>query len=303
MNSEDPQNKKIMALTEERIQDIEKKKEVLEGLYCQAKECLTKADGGEFCAAEVMNLVEESQKIIESELKWNNTKVSLPLIDVKVLSTAVNTLKLNASSMDVDCRTFETLECSEKLLPFLEPGHMDSLFSYSEKCFSMTVPTFPFLYGTLNEEETQKVVRRQRPKPAENVESEKKRPENVTTLEKEETEIQKVLQRMIKVLHAESGKSKKPVSYFHFVVDPKSFSRTVENMFHVSFLVRDGVVLLTLDENNVPVLVPVSSSEIARREKTGITRKQLIIDITMDDWQYLIKEFDIQQPLFRPRTG
>eukprot|EP00055_Hartaetosiga_balthica_P010836 m.47503 g.47503 ORF g.47503 m.47503 type:complete len:272 (-) comp7335_c1_seq1:33-848(-) len=45
------------------------------------------------------------------------------------------------------------------------------------------------------------------------------------------------------------------VNFFKFVVNPKSFGQTVENIFHLSFMVRDGDVSVALDENGLPTLV------------------------------------------------
>ena len=44
------------------------------------------------------------------------------------------------------------------------------------------------------------------------------------------------------------------VPFFHFVMDPASFGQTVENLFYVSFLIRDGTVGFGSDSNMMPTL-------------------------------------------------
>lgn len=44
------------------------------------------------------------------------------------------------------------------------------------------------------------------------------------------------------------------LSYFEFVLHPTDFGKTVENMFHVSFLVKDGQVGIDLDDKGLPII-------------------------------------------------
>lgn len=44
------------------------------------------------------------------------------------------------------------------------------------------------------------------------------------------------------------------VSLFHFAMNPKSFGQTVENLFYVSFLIKDGLVGVNFDSNGMPSL-------------------------------------------------
>lgn len=44
------------------------------------------------------------------------------------------------------------------------------------------------------------------------------------------------------------------LNLFRFVVNPKSFGQTVENLFYVSFLIRDGTVGILMNEDGLPYL-------------------------------------------------
>jgi hypothetical protein len=46
------------------------------------------------------------------------------------------------------------------------------------------------------------------------------------------------------------------VDFFSFLVDPASYTQTVENVFDLSFLVKQGKTAVHLDEYGLPVLIP-----------------------------------------------
>ena len=60
---------------------------------------------------------------------------------------------------------------------------------------------------------------------------------------------------------------KRAVGYFNFVIHPHHFGHTVENMFHVSFLVKERKVKISLDEESgLPLIEPIGRATV---EVTG----------------------------------
>ncbi|KAG7298631.1 hypothetical protein JYU34_018284 [Plutella xylostella] len=124
-----------------------------------------------------------------------------------------------------------------------------------------------------------------------------KEPENVEQLEKTEegSEMVSRVNRFITKQHRSAGR---PLSYFHLVLDPGSFARTIENVYYVSFLVRDGFVAIDVDEScGLPFVTPVPA---ARRESTArehADENQFIVSLDMKTWQEFIDALGITEPM------
>uniref|UniRef100_A0A2K5MW42 Non-structural maintenance of chromosomes element 4 n=1 Tax=Cercocebus atys TaxID=9531 RepID=A0A2K5MW42_CERAT len=92
-----------------------------------------------------------------------------------------------------------------------------------------------------------------------------------------------------------------PMSFFDFVVDPHSFPRTVENIFHVSFIIRDGFARIRLDQDRLPIIEPVSINEENEGfEHNTQVRNQGIIALSYRDWEEIVKTFEISEPVITP---
>ncbi|EHA99505.1 EP300-interacting inhibitor of differentiation 3 [Heterocephalus glaber] len=157
--------------------------------------------------------------------------------------------------------------------------------------------TFHFLLGPLRLESP---ARQERPRKAPKVEGGPAMPTELARLElgarQEATEQQ--VERTLGLLQAYFRQCLGlPVSYFEFVVDPHSFARTVENMFHVSFIIRDGFARMRLDQDGLPVLEPVDPSQMGEDEPSTYGRKQEVIALTLQDWEDIVATFKISQAM------
>ena len=44
------------------------------------------------------------------------------------------------------------------------------------------------------------------------------------------------------------------VNFYEWIINPKSFSESVENLFYTSFLVREGKLVIDIDDEGIPRL-------------------------------------------------
>lgn len=89
--------------------------------------------------------------------------------------------------------------------------------------------------------------------------------------------------------------------FYHFITDPHSFARTVENLFYVSFLVKD---------NRARIFIPDVATETNELfiEALGLDDEnllddshsgdfnQMILGMTIKVWQKSIEKYSIKEP-------
>ncbi|KAM0687749.1 Non-structural maintenance of chromosomes element 4 A [Conglomerata obtusa] len=77
----------------------------------------------------------------------------------------------------------------------------------------------------------------------------------------------------------------KRIEYFLLVIDPNSYSKTIENIFYCAFAVRRGIVNLICEDEKLYVCSGSGNGEEA---------EHLIIEITYKEYLQIIKKLQIQ---------
>lgn len=208
-------------------------------------------------------------------------------------------------------------------------------------CFNATPSNVTFLNGPLQDghEEMQVKQRAARPRRQKEEEAEEERPEDVqghtersadhlSAVKQNLTDVANALTKKVnrsynknKAKLAEvyggeenipeklSKKNKKAGACgVELLFNPKSFTQTVENIFHYSFLVKQGSAGLAVkDEQNIAdgVTIPGGPSVIYRdvNSTKHPPPRQSIVSLTMKDWRELIQAYGVKKSDVPHRTG
>eukprot|EP01127_Copromyxa_protea_P024013 TRINITY_DN9273_c0_g1_i2.p1 TRINITY_DN9273_c0_g1~~TRINITY_DN9273_c0_g1_i2.p1 ORF type:complete len:364 (+),score=92.32 TRINITY_DN9273_c0_g1_i2:12-1103(+) len=151
------------------------------------------------------------------------------------------------------------------------------------------VPRATFLYGSLDKEDVVRQVR----KPKEKDKVEQKVVPKELKLRKErtkneESEITRRVTRVFETLNQVTESTDEKPVFWEFLHDPDSFSRSVENLFHFAFLMKDGHAKTTIDsETGLPVIEPSDPPDAKDWEDGSAKQWQTVVRLDWALWEKL----------------
>jgi non-structural maintenance of chromosomes element 4 len=168
-------------------------------------------------------------------------------------------------------------------------------------------PRPSFLLGSLDKEVVQKVRKQRETKPrkekqkldkeAARTQIKELNKENVLE-ENDKNPTVSEIERVYTILKKYHKRKGSPVGLYEFIINPTSFSRSIENMFYLSFLVKDGYAKLFLDASNgLPFIEPIiqnAEQKEKNKQSSNEVNYQSMISLTKPDWREIVDTFKIQ---------
>ncbi|XP_008841366.1 EP300-interacting inhibitor of differentiation 3 [Nannospalax galili] len=232
------------------------------------------------------DLGKEKAKQLNSDMRFFN---HITFCDVLFVFVGLNW-------MEAECEEFS--DCDDSIASFFWETVQKEATSWM-----LRAETFHYIFGSFKAEHSARKPRLEHHKRSCKMEGNGDMPMKLKKLDlnanQETTE--KEVERILGLLQTYFEKCPDvPVSYFEFVIDPNSFSRTVENIFYVSFIIRDGFARIRLDQDKLPILEPTNTSQVdEENDSCSYGRKQGVISLSLQDWKNIISTFEISEAMIK----
>lgn len=162
--------------------------------------------------------------------------------------------------------------------------------------YCSTAPTMSCMFGPLKSESLIDRPRERaapKRKPEENNKQAKEIAPDEVTDPKENTQTAKRAHKNLQILQQHAPENK-PMNYFKFVVNPDSFTETVENMFDLSFSIKEGQAAMKIDKDKgYPVVYRVKNTVLVEQFGKTVFPAEAVIKLDYSDFKDIIKAFNI----------
>lgn len=231
------------------------------------------------------------------------------VLDSEVMRSSSSVIRQCTNSLRKDFNTYNVNEYAEFFIDYAQ-YQMNELSSEGEAIMWSAIEFeilplfkktayFSNLSGALDplpKRQIQRKLTQQKRAPLAQV----KRPEKQRTINENETEeASMIVQKIRKLIAQHFNTNKSSLDYFQLILNPIDYGKTVENILHVAFLVRDGYIQLFRDEMSGSLQVILASKELLTQAKSSGKKKsvQNILSLTHDQWQILLNFYKLQEPM------
>jgi len=124
--------------------------------------------------------------------------------------------------------------------------------------------------------------------------------ENVEHKNKTATNDELVVKMFKKLVREFRANDREPVNFFRLIIDPDSFGKSVENMFHASFLIKDGRAGIRVNkEEEMPEIWPVTELDRSHLQSDGDEedgiRNQIVMSFNVENWRCLVQKLSLDR--------
>ncbi|CAG9823432.1 unnamed protein product [Phaedon cochleariae] len=225
------------------------------------------------------------------------------LLDCMILSSASSLLKRCIEAVDVFTSTYEQSEFSNKIIGHIQDEDSEEMkdtdllkLLEDSRVIIPKIPDYYYVYGSYDLNNLPQPKPKKERVKATKEKLQKKEPEKITTVEKEEEGIEEIVKVLYDVLLVKYNENdREPIKYYDYIMDTDDFANTVQNMFYFAFLIRDGRAHIDLDSRGEPIIKPIGKRDLKAFRDDGGVNTQIISSINMDQWQKFQKQGYLQQ--------
>ncbi|KAJ7446183.1 Nse4 C-terminal-domain-containing protein [Mycena galericulata] len=160
---------------------------------------------------------------------------------------------------------------------------------------SRRVPAMGFMLGPLSIEQKKRTFTKRAKFEKDKAEERKPQELKEEDIARSENETTKNVATLETILTEEG-----PINLFEFVINPNDFAQSVENIFYLSFLIRDGKVALETQDDG-QVMIYICQQPDDNDYSSGLKKRQIVLEFDQATWERAKDVFNITESKIPPR--